>query len=125
MGRLSVDRVELERLEESLWQGETRFDPTYMEEILAADFYEIGRSGKLHTRQETLDTPASAIGAEFPLTDFKIRALGRDVVQVTYVNQDELGGQPRRACRCSIWSRTPQGWRLRFHQGTPLDNGAA
>ena len=125
MGRLSVDRVELERLEESLWQGETRFDPAYMEEILAADFYEIGRSGKLHTRQETLDTPASPIGAEFPLTDFKIRALSGDVVQVTYVNQDESGGRPRRARRCSIWSRTPQGWRLRFHQGTPLDNGAA
>jgi len=125
MDSLFEDRVELERLEESLWQGETRFDRAYMEEILAADYFEIGRSGRLHSRQETLDAPASPIAAELPLTDFKIRALSRDVVQVTYVNQDELGGQPRRARRCSIWSRTPQGWRLRFHQGTPLDNGAA
>ncbi|MDJ0536629.1 MAG: hypothetical protein QNJ70_29770 [Xenococcaceae cyanobacterium MO_207.B15] len=26
----------------------------------------------------------------------------------------------KRALRSSIWSRTPQGWQIRFHQGTPL-----
>ena len=23
--------------------------------------------------------------------------------------------------RTSVWVRTPQGWKLRFHQGTPAD----
>ena len=39
------DRQLLQRLEEELWRAETRFDVSRMEEIIAEDFFEFGRSG--------------------------------------------------------------------------------
>ena len=40
--------------------------------------------------------------------------LGGDVIHLTYLS--ERAG--RRALRSSIWRRTPDGWRVYFHQGT-------
>ena len=34
----------LQRLEEELWREETRFDLSRMEEVIAEDFFEFGRS---------------------------------------------------------------------------------
>ena len=44
------DRERLERLEESLWQEVTRFDLTRMESVLAEDFPEVGRSGRIYRK---------------------------------------------------------------------------
>ena len=38
------DRELLQRLEEELWREETRFDLSRMEEVIAEDFFEFGRS---------------------------------------------------------------------------------
>jgi len=40
--------------------------------------------------------------------------LAGDVIHLTYLS--ERAG--RRALRSSIWRRTPDGWRVYFHQGT-------
>jgi hypothetical protein len=113
----------LQKLEESLWRRETRFDRGYMSEILAADYFEIGRSGRVYARQPTLDAPAGDIEAELPLPDLRMRHLDAGVVLATYRSEDRYGGKVRIARRCSIWSQTPDGWRLRFHQGTPSGRG--
>ena len=47
-----LDRETLERLEEELWREETRFDMQRMEEVLAADFFEFGRSGRFYRRED-------------------------------------------------------------------------
>jgi hypothetical protein len=44
---LSEDVETLTRLEESLWQAETRYDPFLMDRVLADDFFEFGRSGRV------------------------------------------------------------------------------
>ena len=48
------DFAKLKQLEASLWIAKTRFDNDYMEQILAPDFFEFGRSGKIYQREETL-----------------------------------------------------------------------
>jgi len=116
---LSVNELKvLHQLEEDLWRGELRFERKRMEEILAPDFFEFGKSGRVYQREDILEASAQLIKDRPPLLDFKARSLGSNVVQVTYVSAVIHEGIEERALRSSIWSRTEHGWQLRFHQGT-------
>jgi hypothetical protein len=117
-------REVLRRLEEELWREETRFDRQRMEEVLADDFLEFGRSGRAYRREETLAVPRGPIDAVLPLPDFRARLLAPGVAQVTYNSAVTHDGVVQHARRSSIWSWTEAGWRLRFHQGTPFEGGA-
>ncbi len=113
------DRETLARLEEDLWREETRFDRGYMRAVLATDFFEYGQSGRFYRRADTLGAARQAIHAVLPLPDLHVRLLHRDVAQVTYNSAVTSDGVVLHGRRSSIWSRTPDGWVLRFHQGTP------
>jgi len=115
------DRDALERLEEEVWRAETRYDERRMREVMAPDFLEFGRSGRVYQRGDSLAVPRHPIDAVLPLPDFRARLLHPDVAQVTYNSAVTYDGVVQRARRSSIWSRTPGGWVLRFHQGTPYD----
>jgi hypothetical protein len=115
------DRDTLERLEEELWREETRFDQRRMTEIIARDFLEFGRSGRIYRREDSLAVSRQPIDAVFPLPDFEARLLHPDVAQVTYNSAVRYDGVVQRARRSSIWTRIAGGWELRFHQGTPYD----
>ena len=110
---------ELERLEESLWRTDTRFDREYMESILAPDFFEFGRSGRTYARDDTLSIEPSKIKAQLPLRDFKVVRLAEDVRLVTYTSEVWAEDGVELANRSSLWLRTTSGWMLKFHQGTP------
>lgn len=109
-------------LEEGLWRDETRFDRHWMDRVLHADFVEFGQSGRTWDRDSTLAVEPAPIGVALPLADLQVVPLGADVVLVTYRVVDTFGedGTTRDARRCSVWVRTDGGWRLRFHQGTPV-----
>lgn len=115
------DRAALEKLEEELWREDTRFDTKRMSEIIASDFLEFGRSGRIYRREDSLAISRQAIDAMLPLPDFDARLLHPNVAQVTYNSCVRYDGVVQHARRSSIWSRTPSGWVLRFHQGTPYD----
>lgn len=110
----------LRELEQSMWIAATRYDAAYMARTLSPDFFEFGCSGRVYARDETLAIPAQAeIRATLPLRDFQVHPITEDVVQVTYIS--EVMYATAQVCnRSSIWVRTSEGWRLRFHQGTPL-----
>jgi len=115
------DFEKLKKREESLWIAKTRFDNDYMEQILAPDFFEFGRSGKTYQRSDTLSHEYREINATLPLKNFKIHPVSDDTVLITYISevQDEtleIGN------RSSLWIKTPTGWQLRFHQGTIVKN---
>ena len=114
------DGAILARLEESLWREETRFDARLMSEVIAPDFFEFGRSGRVYQRQDTLAIRRGPIDAVLPLPEFRARLLDRNTAQVTYWSAVTYGGVVEHARRSSIWSRTSSGWVLRFHQGTPF-----
>ncbi len=108
----------LQKLETSLWRSETRFDSHYMESILAEDFIEFGRSGKIYTRKDILNTKAIAdIKATLPLPDFKVLPISENVMQVIYISITHYNGLEK-ANRSSIWRKDNGKWKLRFHQGT-------
>jgi hypothetical protein len=116
---MKQDNGALRELEESLWRSKTRFNQAYMERILAPDFFEFGRSGRIYTREDTLAAPPHEINARLPLENFAVHPIDSNVVLVTYVSEVryeevDVGN------RSSLWSRTDAGWQLRFHQGTPV-----
>lgn len=115
------DQKALQGLEETLWRAETRFDRAWMDRILADDFFEFGRSGRIYNREQILIFSSDYIEAALPLPEFRARLLSADVAQVTYHSAVTVEGTVHYARRCSIWSRTSDGWRLRFHQGTPYE----
>ena len=46
----------LRDLEESLWRSETRFNLEHQETVFAPDFFEFGRSGRMYTREQMIQT---------------------------------------------------------------------
>lgn len=116
----AIDTEELKNLEESLWKSETRFDLAYQEKVFAPDFFEFGRSGRTYTREQMIRSTSSPIKANLPLKNFKITALDKNNVLVTYISEVQYE-ELEKANRCSVWSKTESGWKLRFHQGTPIN----
>ncbi len=114
-----ADYDTLRVLEESLWRSETRFNQEYMERVLAPDFMEFGRSGRIYHSADTLAAPFVEINAKLPLDNFDVRLISSDVALVTYTSR-VTNDQVQIANRGSIWSRTAAGWQIRFHQGTPV-----
>jgi hypothetical protein len=111
---------QLRRAEESLLDPAVRSDRTMVAELLADHFVEFGSSGRIWTRDETLDLLAGEIPAPIRMTDFECALLAEDVGLVTYraSRTDPRTGIQISSLRSSIWTKKPGGWRLRFHQGT-------
>lgn len=118
----------LRRLEEELLRPEVRRSRAALEALLAPDFVEIGRSGRVYDRATIVAALASEAGAgsDRPVArieDFTVRLLAPDVALATYrsTRGAESGAGPRtHARRSSTWRREPGGaWRLAFHQATP------
>jgi len=110
----------LTHLEEGLWLEATRFDPRWMDIVLHPDFTEVGMSGRLHTRDEVIGAAPVALNAVVPLDGYRMDVVDEDVALVRYVSRDRANGSVREAERSSLWINTNDGWRLRYHQGTPL-----
>ena len=108
----------LQALEESMWRAETRFNSAYMNAVLHPDFAEVGRSGRLFTRDEVLDMPPVPISLEIPRETFSVSEVADGVALVGYdtIPADSMHGA---AHRSSIWVRDGDRWLLRYHQGTP------
>ena len=117
MEALSETDIEtLTALECSLWRHETRFDKAYMDQVLAPDFLEYGRSGRVWTREASLAAPRQDLDAT--LTELVVAPVAEDVALVTYVSEVRHA-EVERANRASLWRRDGGRWLLRFHQGTP------
>ncbi len=114
----------LRRLEEDLLRPAIRRSRAELEERLAPDFVEFGRSGRTYDRPAIVAALAAEVGDVQPsvrIEDFLVRLLAPDVALATYrsVLEDAGGGEPLVALRSSIWRRDGDGWRMTFHQGTP------
>lgn len=103
-----------------MWTEATRFDESFMQHALASDFFEFGRSGRMHTRDAVLNAERQVIGVMLPLRELAVRLLDENTAQITYISETESENDRVFARRSSIWSKTSKGWQLRFHQGTPF-----
>ena len=103
-------------LERDLLTDAVRSDPAALAALLHPDWTEIGRSGRLWTREEMLSTIA-------PLTE----PVTLDTVAVSRVDETTIlllwraVTDQRSTLRSSLWVRDAGDWRQRFHQGTDED----
>jgi hypothetical protein len=112
-----TDRDTLLHLETTLANRSPDDTTGPLTDLLAADFFEHGASGRRWTRDEIIDgLTNSRPEARVEITDFQIHALAEHTVLATYTSTSAAG----RARRSSIWTRTDGGWQMLFHQGTPL-----
>lgn len=110
----------LAHLEEGMWR-DIRFDRDWMDRMLHPEFTEVGMSGNTYTRKETIEaSPPKQFEAHLPLEDYRLELIDEDVAMARYISHATTNGIERHAHRTSLWVNTNEGWRLRFHQGTPL-----
>lgn len=105
------------RLEQELLLTASRQSADRLDELLDPAFVELGASGRRWDRASLI----AALLEEAPPLDVRmlhaeVAELAPDVLLLTY--QAEV--EDRASLRSSVWVRRDGGWRLRFHQGTPL-----
>lgn len=86
----------------------------------ADDFWEVGASGTVYTRDEVIDAlmrRGPVPGDErWVLSEVRCRPLGGSTFALTYL-LDQAGPRTR---RLTIWRRSSGGWKAEYHQGTPV-----
>lgn len=112
--------AELERLELLLMDPAVRRDRERFGSLLAEDFLEFGSSGRVWTREMTLEQLSTETYSPLAVDSLACRMLGEDVALVTYraVRSNEATRERTVTLRSSVWTRMSGDWKMRFHQGT-------
>jgi ribonuclease HI len=115
LGAAETDEQIVVRLERELLDPAVRSDAARVAELLHPDFEEIGRSGRLWGRDETVQALADEDAIAIELDVLGTEGIADGVILLTARTSDARGG----SLRSSLWQRVGGRWRLRFHQGTP------
>lgn len=98
------------------------------EREMAADYWEIGASGRRYSREFVLATLTERFAAGpdaydaegWTVTDFDVRKIADRSYLVTYL----LDEKPRLTARASLWQGSEaDGWKVLYHQGTVISPG--
>jgi hypothetical protein len=102
-------------LEMELMDPVFRKDRDKVSALLADGFREFGSSGRIWSREATVDLLATEQPQAAPsVEDFSIHPIAQATVLVTYRTRHLAGS----SLRSSIWVHTSAGWQILFHQGT-------
>jgi hypothetical protein len=99
--------------------GTSRSD---FEAIITENFWEIGASGNIYSRSYILDVleqrhSNADYKDEWETDDFHCSMVAENHYLVSYL----LKRNGRLTRRATLWSRTSDGWRAFFHQGTHIN----
>jgi hypothetical protein len=115
--------AELSRLEPIFHWPHSEMRRANLEQMTAEDFWEVGASGRRYAREfvfGVLEQRRTAPQANvWEITDLHCRMLAGEVYLLTYtLLQDNV----RLTRRATIWERTPEGWKIVYHQGTVVQD---
>ena len=100
--------------------GNTRAD---FERMTAEDFWETGASGRRYSRRDVLDLLEERHSKPhddvWETSGFECRPVGGDTYLLTYTL---LQNHTRLTRRSTIWERSPDGWKIVYHQGTVVQD---
>jgi len=100
--------------------GTTRAD---FDGMMAAEFSEVGASGRRYSREYVLDLleERHKVPHEDVLeaSSFECVWLGGETYLLTY---DLVQDRVRHTRRSTIWRKGPEGWQIVYHQGTIVQN---
>jgi len=119
---------ELRALEVELHHPGVRLDEARVQQLLHADFHEVGRSGRAYDRPTILrflaEQGRSVEGPPSVMPDqFVVRSLGPTAALLTYraAHRQPDGSLTRHTLRSSIWVREGGTWQMLYHQGTAAE----
>jgi ribonuclease HI len=111
----SRDVTAVVELEQELLTPEVRGDYGQLAYLLHPEYREIGASGRLWGREDLIEDLVDAPELQVRFELIEAMPVSRDAIQVLY----RAVGASGATLRSSLWQRTEDRWRLRFHQGTP------
>lgn len=103
-------------LELRLLDPAVRRDRAAVDRLLHPEFVEFGASGRVWDKASVLESLSADTGPSPTVSGLRSERLSGDAVLVTYRAQRPGATASLRA---SVWLRDAEGWRVRFHQGTP------
>ena len=112
-----VKTFELELLSPQVRKSEKRLG-----ELLAEDFFEFTQSGKIHTKQDIIDTLPSCPEEVFRVREYQERELSESIILTHYIADREIIETGKKRCTLcsSLWRRSGENWEMIFFQGTPV-----
>lgn len=108
-----TDAEQVVALERSLLTDEVRSDRAAVAALLHPQWQEVGRSGRLWSREEVLDEIGPIAPVSLDVVDVQEVAPGAQLLLWRALAEDG-----RSTLRSSLWVRSRSGWQQRFHQGT-------
>lgn len=110
--------------EHALIQAQAHADTATVERLLSDDFHEIGSSGRYFGKSAVIDSLTRSLVLDFSLQTIEWIQAGPDCVILVYMAEVTRRRNNHsltiKACRSSTWRREATGWRMLFHQGTPV-----
>ncbi len=114
----------LKKHEIILHNYENRINQSKLKELLDESFIEIWYSGSTHTYDSTLADLLNEHKTEYVIwsQDYSCIELKPDLFILNYLEArlDQDGVLSRHAKRTSIWSKSNNKWKMKFHQATPV-----
>jgi hypothetical protein len=111
--------AELSRREPIFHRPEFGTSRADFERMTAEDYWETGASGRRYSRQSVLDGLEERFSVThadvWETSGFHCRRLSEDTYLLTYTL---LQDHQRLTRRTTIWRKTPDGWKIAYHQGT-------
>jgi hypothetical protein len=101
-------------LEERLLHPSREKNRTVLLPLIADDFQEYCSSGRIYSRQQTVDDLMSSPARTATISHFYVTVLAPDVALATYHASTTL----HVSHRSSLWVFRDKRWQLLFHQGT-------
>ncbi len=97
--------------------------PAEFAALITDDYWEVGASGRVYTRDVILDILADrhrlpVVDDDWRVVDFGCHQLAADLFQATYT----LWQGDRCTRRSTLWRRTADSWRAVYHQGTVVQD---
>ncbi|WP_107705238.1 ribonuclease HI family protein [Nocardioides allogilvus] len=109
----TTDEEQVVALERSLLADEVRGDPATVAALLHPQWQEIGASGRLWTREDTL-AEIGPLAEPVTLDVISASRVAPDLILLVWRASSDEGTR----LRSSLWQRTGGQWQQRFHQGT-------
>lgn len=117
----SKELAEVESLERRLLDPQTRGSKPQLDALIADNFQEFGRSGRMWQKPEIIDSLSQAPDLNVAIDGIQSRQIGNDVVLITYTSRHIDEESETLTFRSSIWQRHDEPWKIVFHQATPAN----
>jgi hypothetical protein len=105
---------QLYTLEERLLHPDREPDRTALIPMFAEEYREFCTSGRIYTRQQTIDVLLTSAPRTATILHFYVTQLAENVVLATYRATTSVASSHR----SSLWIFRDNRWQLFFHQGT-------